>query len=264
MTSRPYLAERATPSSPRSASPSPISYVLDYTGQLPPSVEDYHNSQEEEDLPTPTEYIPVKQSHATVPNQTFFTRHLQANFKEIMDSVGGVLDIYIFEIGLNDFINSFDEFFCQLINKKYISNDDKFECYAKFKKIEDKFEKAGSDILNRETTNNMSTWMQFVYRQPDVFQLHYLDCFMRDTEKDGNIRSTKDIYERVLYTIADACVLYCTQYKKKLTQYKTKRNKSQKKKTKKDHNLTRGGTSNSMYHNCDNAVYSKLIRLIKK
>lgn len=252
-----------------STSPYNPSFVLDYTGR--PSTPVYYNSQE--DLPSPVEYIPPPINYVNPNVGIAYQVHnvfqnIQDNFNEIMYTLGGPLDIYILNIEPGDFMVGLDEFFSQIIDKMNASGEMKTLEYEKIRLIEAKLEMEGANVLSHETTNNMFTWIQFVLRQPPTFQQYYFDCFLHDTyyaydgsNENNNISCPKGIYERLLLAIGDACVMYCTMYKK---QNKKKQQKTKKKKT--PANTTRGGGGGrkSMFHRCDNPVYRKLLRLFKK
>lgn len=247
-------------SSTSSSSPYSPSFVLDYTGR--PSTPVYYHSQE--DLPSPTEYVAAPVPNVGIAYQVHHVfQNIQDNFKDIMNTLGGPVDIYILNIGPSDFMVGLDEFFVQVINNMNENEESRSLHYEKIRLIEEKLDLAGSEVLTRETTNNMFTWIQFVLRQPVSFQQHYIDCFVRDTYHayDGSrdtISCPKGIYERLFLAIGDACVLYCTLYKKPNKKQKTKKKKN-------SFNMTRGGgVKKSTFHRCDNPVYRKLIRLFKK
>lgn len=190
--------------------------------------------------------------------------HVKENMEEIMTAVGGRINVYLLQVNTLDIMAGVDNFFYILLLKFYglngtELNDEGKSKFDQIRRIEYKLELAANEFLTVETTNNIFTWIQFVMRQPDIFQQHYLECFIIDTYNahdgfdDGtNISCPKGIYERFLLAIGDACVLYCTQFKKKGRH--TRRKKQQK-----------GGNNNkSLFHKCDNPTYRTLIRLLKK
>lgn len=197
--------------------------------------------------------------------------NLRDNLDEITTTLGGSINVSLLQLSYHDIIAGLDKFFLILLSKFHSThsklggyenlNDEGKLNYHKLIQIMEKLELSGDEQLTFDALNNIFTWIQFVLRQPDSFQFHYLDCFIRDTynaydglEEGGNISCPKGIYERLLFAIGDACVLYCSQYKKK------------KKSTRKTKKLLRGGANKqkSTYHTCDKPVYRKLIRLFKK
>ena len=199
--------------------------------------------------------------------------NLRDNMDEITSTLGGSINVSLLQMNYHDIIAGLDKFFLILMSKFYSHsklggyenlNDEGKLNYNKLIQIMEKLELSGDVHLTFDALNNIFTWIQYVLRQPDSFQQHYLDCFIRDTfnaydgvevGEGGNISCPKGIYERLLFAIGDACVLYCSQYKKK------------KKPTRKTKKLfLRGGANKqkSTYQTCDKPVYRKLIRLLKK
>tara|TARA_B110000261_G_scaffold163024_1_gene208008 strand:+ start:892 stop:1914 length:1023 start_codon:yes stop_codon:yes gene_type:complete len=265
--------------------------------RTPPSPPPEYNYGD--DYNTPRHLLPIQQNQIPLPYQPELPildeyagiahhvhnvfANLEDNFEEIMEVLGGRTDLRLLGICSQQFMIGMDNFFLRLLVKFYRdptikayskgglkSDDDLLNAegmsnYEKIKSIELKLELATRYVLTVENTNNMFTWMQFVLRQPDGFQIHYLKCFIEDTYNayDGpndkyNISCPKGIYERVLFAISDACVLYCTQYRKKRKKQKTKN-------ARQPTNGTRGGNKpESAFTKCDNPMYRKLIRLFKK
>ena len=196
--------------------------------------------------------------------------NLRDNLDEITSTLGGSINVSLLQMNYHDIIAGLDRFFLILLSKFYSLsklvgyenlNDEGKMNYNKLILIMEKLELDGEEHLTFDALNNIFTWIQFVLRQPESFQYHYLDCFIHDTynaydglEEGGNISCPKGIYERLLFAIGDACVLYCSQYKKR------------KKSTRKTKKLSRGGANKqkSVYSTCDKPVYRKLIRLFKK
>lgn len=155
-----------------------------------------------------------------------------------------------------------DHFFRMLIGRKTNSSQDRQEYLEQVEQILQKLYEAGN-FVSSETMNNMFNWSQFVLRQPTDFQIAYFDCFLEDTynaydsDTDG-ISCPKGIYERMLFSIGDACVIYCTEYEKKKKSATKKSNSGSSKKNK------TVGRFNSLYSNCEKSKYIKLIKLFKK
>lgn len=130
------------------------------------------------------------------------------------------------------------------------------------------------DSISLDNISNMNTWLQFVMQQPDSFQANYVETFIGDTYnaydgKENTISCVNGIIERLLLSIAEACLMHCTQFKnrkkkKSATKRKNDRIKNkERKKAAKRKTVIKGGRS-SLYRRCDNPVYRKLIRLFKK
>jgi hypothetical protein len=146
------------------------------------------------------------------------------------------------------------KFFGKIIDN-YDDNNKIEEYKQKIEQILLKFWSAGDLLITSESMNNMFNWTQFVLRQPKQFQTAYFECYLQDTYNayDGdsdNISCPKGIYERLLFAIGDACIIYCTQYEKK------KENQTRKKKMTINYD--------SLYKNCEKSKYIHLIRLFKK
>lgn len=197
--------------------------------------------------------------------------NIRDNEREIMETLGGPHpDLYIFEIGPTELVKGFHESCVRILRKHYSSQKLVTEL-DKLKKIITKLDLAKEYHLHNENISSVFTSIQFVMRQPDVFQKYYVDLFIEDTfnaynGKEDTISCPKGIVERMLFAIADACLLYCITYKKKRKQ---KKNKTRKNKTGQPRNTVIPGGSNStqnisQYKKCDNPIYRKLIRLFKK
>lgn len=240
-----------------------------YTPPTPPSPRDYYNDDDDPwQYATEYDYIHRNDNVAAIPVEgVAFHVHnvfdnLKENMEEIMTTLGGRINIYLLQVNRQDIMVGIDNFFYRLLLKFYGSplNDEGQAKFDQIRQIEYKLELAGNEYLTVETTNDIFTWIQFVLRQPDSFQQHYLECFIRDTfdafdgfDEGVNISCPKGIYERFLLAIGDACVLYCTQYKKKNNKKKRETRRKQQK-----------GGNKSLFHTCDNPIYRKLIRLFKK
>jgi len=198
--------------------------------------------------------------------------NIKENYEKIIQEFGGriYLDI-ISTVGPDEFINGLDLFFTEIISRRDNTPPQEGPEYEKIHKILNRLWLAKEEYLGAYFRNEIFTWFQFVMRQPESFQFHYVTCFIEDTFFAYNIGDTlscvKGIRERLLLSIADACVLYCTQYKKK---HKRKTKNTMKKKTnakrlkqKTARNQTIGGAS-SEFKKCDNLTYRRLIRLFKK
>jgi hypothetical protein len=158
-----------------------------------------------------------------------------------------------------------EEVFKTFIVHKTPNNTQRDEYLEKVEAVIFKLYQARKNYMTDHHITSMFFWTQFVLRQPKVFQLHYFDCFLEDTftAYDGginmdNISCPKGIYERFLLAIADACILYCTEFKKQ-----RKRKTRKKKQIQTEKQETRGGMK-SMYNTCDKPKYVKIIRLFKK
>lgn len=203
-----------------------------------------------------------------------------ANIEENMDAIfktmGGKLTVYPLNLTKNEFFHSMNRSYLECANGL---DADTFKIYEnKINEILEKLYRSNFIQLPNEpydgVCENIFTWQQFVLRQPNEFRTHYIQCFIEDTYKaydvddvdeETGISCVKGIYERTLTSIGDACILYCTEFKKKKKR-KTKKNKKNKKKAKGSTRSTSqsGGKYNSRFRNCDNPVYKKLIKLFKK
>jgi hypothetical protein len=152
--------------------------------------------------------------------------------------------------------------------KKHYDKDTYHTKLDQLSQILNKLSLARNEYLTEYNISSMFTGIQFVMRQPDVFQKYYVDLYIEDTffaynGAEDTISCPKGIVHRVTLAIADACLLYCVNFKK--PRKKTKKNKNR---SKKKNNVTvvnmNGGKFKSMYNKCDNAIYRKLIRLFKK
>jgi hypothetical protein len=185
-----------------------------------------------------------------------------------METLGGPHpDLYIFKIGPTECLKGFHESCVRILKKNYSSQKLETEL-DKLKKIITKLDLAKEYHLHNENISSVFTSIQFVMRQSDVFQKYYVDLFIEDTfnaydGKENAISCPKGIVERMLFAIADACLLYCITYKKKRKQ---KKNKTRKKKTGQPRNTVVLNSTQyvSQYKKCDNPIYRRLIRLFKK
>ena len=223
-------------------------------------------------------------------------KNIEDNYDEIINVLGGRIQLEILPmVGPNELISGIDSFFATVIMRKYGTPFRQGEEYAKVNKVLQKLLRAKREYLRDDIRNDIFTWIQFVIRQPDSFQFAYIDCFIEDTffaydfspgsddsdmTEADNTSCPKGISERLLLSVADACVLYCSQYKKQ-NKKKTKRTEKNKKaKTKKAKTARRQtarallsqepvpavmtGGLKSVFAKCDNPTYRKLIRLFKK
>lgn len=200
---------------------------------------------------------------------------IKENTAEIMETLGGPHpDLYMFQIGPEELVLGFHGNFVRILEKHYTSPMLEIQL-DKLLQITNKLELVQDEILHDELISCIFTGIQFVLRQPDIFQKYYADIFIEDTynaydppirvEGDRTppppISCPKGIAERMLFSVADACLFYCTAWKKKLKQ---KKNRTKKKKSK---TLVVGGGKEkdiSQFKRCANPVYRKLIRLFKK
>lgn len=132
------------------------------------------------------------------------------------------------------------------------------------------------DSLTDANISYINMLFQFVFQQPDIFQANYVETFIGDTYHaydgtENTISCVNGITERMLLSIGDACMMYCTMFKKK---HRRKPKSATKKKNDRDKNKARKKLANrktvikggraSLYKRCDNPVYRKLIWLFKK
>ena len=208
--------------------------------------------------------------------------NIKENYEKIIHEFGGrvYLDI-LTSVGPDELINGLDLFFAEIISKRDNTPLRDGPEYTKIKKILNRLWLAKQEYLDSHFRNEIFTWFQFVMRQPNSFQFQYVTCFIEDTffayDNGDTLSCVKGIRERLLLSIADACVLYCTQYKKK---HKPKTKNTKKKKTiarrlkqktakklatlaRLQMNQTMGGAV-SEFKKCDNPTYRRLIRLFKK
>ena len=183
--------------------------------------------------------------------------NIRDNEKEIIETLGGPhTDLFLFQIGPDQLLTGFQEF-CNRVLQKHDSSPTIKQ--NKLHKVVTKLSLAKREYLQNENICSVFTAIQFVMRQPDVFQKYYVDLFIEDTfhaYEGEEISCPRGIVERMLFAIADACLLYCTSWKKKLKQ---KKNRTKRKKG------GGGGVKNtSQYKRCTNPIYRKLIRLFKK
>jgi hypothetical protein len=200
--------------------------------------------------------------------------NIRENMDEIFKTMGGKLTVFPLDLSKNDF------FYCMKWSFRYcIVNGPEGIVYEK--KVNQILNKLHLSSLIQPPKvpydglcDDIFTWQQFVMRQPQEFRTHYVRCFVEDTyyaydgedgEDGGGISCVEGIYERILTSIGDACILYCTEFKKK----NKKKRKTKKKTNGKSKSSTRstsqaGGNYKSKFHTCDNPVYRKLIKLFKK
>jgi hypothetical protein len=188
--------------------------------------------------------------------------NIRDNEKEIIETLGGPnTDLFLFQIGPEQLLIGFHDFCIRIIKKHYTSPKLEEEL-DKLRQITSKLNLAKHEYLQNANICSVFTAIQFVIRQPDVFQKYYVDLFIEDTfyaydrqpdALESSISCPRGIVERMLFAIADACLLYCTAWKKKLKQ---KKNRTKRKKG--------GGKNTSQYKRCTNPIYRKLIRLFKK
>lgn len=200
--------------------------------------------------------------------------NIKENYETIMKEFGGrvFLDT-IANVGPDDLIGALDLVFAEIISRRDNTPLRTGPEYDKVNQVLNRLWLARKELLNEHFRNEIFTWFQFVMRQPDSFQFQYITCFIEDTffayNNGDSISCPKGIRERLLMSIADACVLYCSQYKKKhkrktknTIKKNTKARREKKKTAKKLATLVRGG--GSLFQKCDNPIYRKLIRLFKK
>lgn len=204
--------------------------------------------------------------------------NIRDNLSEISKTLGNptmdfnTFNLY-FKITPDQFINYLlRHVFNVFINTKTLLSKQRETYTHKVSKVLNKLYHARVHNMTESHIKTMFIATQFVLRQSIVYQQHYFDCFLEDTynaydgdENMDNISCPKGIYERFLFAIADACILYCIEFKKK-----RKKNNSKKRKRStitppqnSKHNATLGGQK-SMYNTCDKPKYIKLIRLFKK
>jgi len=197
--------------------------------------------------------------------------NIKENTDEILKTLGGPhLDLFFFRIGPEELLFGFHGCCAQILQKHYTSPLLEIEM-DKLRQITTKIHFAREEFLDHENISNIFTAIQFVMRQPDVFQKYYVDLFIEDTfyaydlpvghtesaePPPPLISCPKGIVERMLFAIADACLLYCTSWKKKLKQKKNR--------TRKKRKISGGVKFQSQYKRCTNPVYRTLIRLFKK
>lgn len=195
------------------------------------------------------------------PNNSF--QHFHMNFDIEYSQFMNYLLIHVFQF---------------IINKKGLSTEEFTINMDKIYELLTKLYYAGNTFLTKECMTNMYNWTQFVLRQPDIFQIHYFDCFLQDAYQaydgpgsDDNTSCVKGIYERLLFSIADACILYCTEFKKnKKSSRSNSPSKSNSTSSRKKRKRKNGGTVKqlggfkSSYSDCEKGKYAKLIVLFKK
>ena len=197
--------------------------------------------------------------------------NIRENMDEIFKTMGGRLTVFPLDLSKDSFFHCMNWSF-----KDFIVNDSEGIVYEK--KVKEILDKLHLSTLIQPPRvpydglcDDIFTWQQFVMRQPQEFRTHYIRCFVEDTYhaydgEDGlGISCVEGIYERILTSIGDACILYCTEFKKK----NKKKRKTKKKTNGKSKSSTRstsqaGGNYKSKFHKCENPVYKKLIKLFKK
>ena len=217
------------------------------------------------------------------PGRAYQVHNVFTNINDNMDGIiktmGGKLTIYPLDLSKQAFLNcilsSFHECF---IDGPYTKEQvDTFK--EQLLQIMEKL--WNSDFIKVPLKpydgpcDNIFTWHQFVLRQPQEFKSHYIECYIKDTyyaynaDNGDGISCIEGIYERMLTSIGDACVLYCTEFqkkkKKKKKQNKTKKkNKNKKTKPNSSRSIQYGGTYKSQFRKCSDPTYRKLIKLFKK
>jgi hypothetical protein len=200
--------------------------------------------------------------------------NIKENYERIIQEMGGriYLDI-LTSIGPDELVKGLDLFFAEIIAKRDNTPLREGEEYKKLKKILIRLLLAKNEVLSVHFRNEIFTWFQFVMRQPDSFQFQYATYFIEDcisaySNQKDQMSCVKGIRERLLLSIADACILHCFQNKKKhkrKTKKATKKHKANQKTAKKLAKVaTLGGGSPSKFKKCDNPLYRRLIRLFKK
>ena len=191
--------------------------------------------------------------------------NIKENYEKIIQEMGGriYLDI-LTTIGPDELVNSLDLFFAEIIAKRDNTPLRQGEEYQKLKRILTRLWYAKNEVLTGHFRNEIFTWFQFVMRQPESFQFQYATYFIEDTISaySDEMSCVKGIRERLLLSIADACILHCFQFKKKhkrKTRHAAKKHKANQKTAK----ATLGG-SPSKFKKCDNPLYRRLIHLFKK
>lgn len=257
--------------------PSPVQQVSEDEGILGTPTFDlvYHNDAEraEQQRQIEAQERQQEQMYGIAYQVHNVFENIQDNYEEIIDVLGGRIQLEILPmVGPDELISGLDSLFATIIMRKYGTPFKEGVEYLKVNKVLHKLLRAKREFLGDYVRNEIFTWIQFVIRQPDSFQFEYIDCFIEDTffAYDGagdNTSCPKGISERLLLSIGDACILYCSQYKKK-NKKKTKRaEKNKKAKTKKANSVAAiltGGNHKSAFVKCDNPTYRKLIRLFKK
>jgi hypothetical protein len=202
--------------------------------------------------------------------------NIKVNYETIIQEFGGRIYLNILPNVPDILISGLDLFFAQIIAKRDNTPLNSGPEYGKIVEILNRLWWAKNEYLEGQSGNDIFTWVQFVMRQSDTFQFHYITCFIKDTYfayNDGNTLScVRGIHERLLLSIADACILYCTQNQKpiktKNTTYKKAKAKARKKMKKTAKTVVKSARKNmiggALSKTCDNPIYRKLIRLFKK
>lgn len=208
--------------------------------------------------------------------------NIKDNYEKIMEVFGGHIKLDILQtVGPLELIKALDLYFADVIARKYGTPFQQGEEYNKVGQVLNRLYLASREFLTPSQRNEIFTWIQFVMRQPDSFQFIYVDLFINDTfmaydTGDDKLSCPKGITERLLLSIADACILYCFQYKKKNKKKtkQTEKNKTKKRRLKTTRTarnmeievpeITGGEKPGSEFATCDNATYRKLIILFKK
>ena len=265
--------------------PSPVPYIS--PDRTPPNIGYdlvYHNEAENEQRRQTQQEEQAHQNGMAWQVHNVF-ENIKDTYEEIMEVFGGRIKLDILHaIGPDDLINGLDLFFASVISRKYGTPFQQGDEYNKLQQVLQRLYLTKNEFLGVSQRNEIFTWIQFVMRQPDSFQFEYIDLFINDTffaydGGDDKLSCPKGISERLLLSIADACILYCIQYKKK---NKKKTKQTEKNKTKKKNTKTRARTARnvetvqpmtgvseitggkSAFAQCDNATYRKLIMLFKK
>ena len=220
--------------------------------------------------------------------------NIRENLAEIMETLGGV-DPNLYK-EQNDMLNEFYWFCSDVLHDDLPVKRKEAESRLNGKKLEDElktiddnFETSQKELkgiisklgdnpntLSQGNISNMTTWLNFLLQQPPLFQIHYVEIFIPDTYHayDGmtdTISCIPGILERMLFSIADACILHCLHFKKKQRRKPKSSTKKRKDREKNKERIKQAkrktamkGGARSLYKLCDNLVYRKLIRLFKK
>jgi hypothetical protein len=187
--------------------------------------------------------------------------------------MGGKLTIYPLDLSKDDFFNCMKNSFYECFLDGPYTNEEVNTFKEQILQI---LEKLWNSVFITAPLkpydgpcDNIFTWHQFVLRQPQEFKSHYVECYIKDTyyaynaDNGDGISCIEGIYERMLTSIGDACVLYCTEFQKKKKK-KKKQNKTKKTKSNSSRSTQYGGTYKSQFRKCSDPTYRNLIKLFKK
>jgi hypothetical protein len=211
--------------------------------------------------------------------------HIQENLPEITETLGGLdpeLDMtqeYLLDMISRYFMYVLEDHYYKEVEQaeiEYSHNKEKLEdildrLYLTY--IRNKTElplilsKLNYSLLSSENISHINTWLEFVMNQPESFQANYVETFIGDTYhayegEENTISCVKGIIERLLLSIAEACLMHCSMFKNKKRKKSATKRKQDRIKNKARKKQKGGRTS--LYRRCDNPVYRKLIRLFKK